>query len=267
MGRGFARELDVGATRSPGDEAMESNRQADGEESPELRPAASYVGRHALRDQDALWAEFLAMALTVVESLAKSVEVLCERRLDAVPEVKNLERDSDQAEVRIEQECLRIFALFEPVASDLRRMATILKINRDWERIADLAVRVAQRARKLARTADSVAVPEQLKSMARDVLDQVHSSYEALAARDAIRARAVIDGDRVINKRYNQLRRELRESLRRQAELLDEWLRLMSIARNLERIGDHAVGIAQTIVYMEEGIIIRHKSIFKPPNE
>jgi phosphate transport system protein len=239
---------------------MESSRRAEGEKSPDPPANASYPGRHALRDQDALWAEFLALALTAVESLAKSVDVLCDQRLDAVPEVKNLERDSDLAEVRIEQECLRIFALFEPVASDLRRMATILKINRDWERIADLAVRIAQRARKLARTPDSVPVPEGLKSLARGVLDQVHSSYEALAARDAIRARAVIQSDRAINKRYSQLRRELKESLRQRAERLDDWLRLMSIARNLERIGDHAVGIAQTIVYMEEGIIIRHKS-------
>jgi len=246
---------------------MESNQQLEGEESPDPHTTASYHRRHALRDQDALWAEFLAMALTVVESLGKSIEVLCERRLDAVADVKNLERDSDLAEVRIEKECLRIFALFEPVASDLRRMATILKINRDWERIADLAVRIAQRARKLARTSDSVPIPEPLKAMARDVLDQVHSSYEALAARDAIRARAVVDRDRVINKRYTQLRRDLKESLRRQADRLDEWLRLMSIARNLERIGDHAVGIAQTLVYMEEGIIIRHKNTFKTSDE
>jgi phosphate transport system protein len=246
---------------------VESNRSVEGDESPEPNAAAAYPVRHALRDQDALWAEFLAMALSVVESLAKSVDVLCEQRFDAVADVKELERDSDQAEVRIEQECLRIFALFEPVASDLRRMATILKINRDWERIADLAVRIAQRARKLARTPDGVPVPEPLKTMARVVLDQVHSSYEALAARDAIRARSVIEGDRLINKRYDQLRRDLKESLRRQAERLDEWLRLMSIARNLERIGDHAVGIAQTIVYMEEGIIIRHKNTFKGPDE
>jgi phosphate transport system protein len=246
---------------------MESDRQVEGEETPERRRAAAFPGRHALRDQDALWAEFLAMALTVVESLAKSVDVLCDQRLDAVREVKKLERDSDQAEVHIEQECLRIIALFEPVASDLRRMATILKINRDWERIADLAVRIAERARKLAKSPNGVPVPDQLKSIARDVLSQVHSSYEALTTRDAIRARAVIDGDRAVNKRYNQLRRELKESIRRNAERLDEWLRLMSIARNLERIGDHAVGIAQTIVYMEEGIIIRHKAAFKSADE
>ena len=102
-------------------------------------PASAFPVRHALRDQESLWAEFLAMGLTAVDSLSKSIAVLCEGRFDVVHEVKSLERASDRAEVRIEQECLRILALFEPVASDLRRMATVLKVNRDWERIADLA--------------------------------------------------------------------------------------------------------------------------------
>ena len=146
------------------------------------------TGRHALRDQEILWDEFLAMGLAVVDLLAKSVAVLCEGLLDVVPEIKRLEQDSDCAEVRIEQECLRVLALFEPVASDLRRLATVLKVSRDWERIADLATRIARRARKLARSADGVPVPEQLKSLARDVLAQVRAGYEALASRDAQRA-------------------------------------------------------------------------------
>ena len=129
--------------------------------------------RHALRDQDSLWAEFLAMGLTAVDSLSKSIAVVCEGRFDVVHEVKSLERASDRAEVRIEKECLRILALFEPVASDLRRMATVLKVKRDWERIADLAARVARRCRKLAQKADGLPVPEQLKSLARDVLAHV----------------------------------------------------------------------------------------------
>ena len=95
------------------------------------------------------------MGLTAVDSLSKSIAVLCEGRLEVVHEVKSLERASDRAEVRIEQECLRILALFEPVASDLRRMATVLKVNRDWERIADLAARIARRSRKLAKKSDA----------------------------------------------------------------------------------------------------------------
>ena len=70
--------------------------------------------------------------------------------------MKEVERNSDREEVRIEQSCLRVLALFEPVASDLRRMATILKVSRDWERIADLSARIARRTRKLACGGDGV---------------------------------------------------------------------------------------------------------------
>lgn len=126
------------------------------DESPDARrpagPAASFHGRHALRDQDVLWTEFLGLALTVVNSLAKSIDALCDGRLELIPEVKTVEEESDQEEVRIEQECLRILALYEPVASDLRRLATILKVNHDWERIADLAVRIAQRTESWPRS-------------------------------------------------------------------------------------------------------------------
>jgi phosphate transport system protein len=220
---------------------------------------STFPVRHALRDQEALWGEFLAMGLTAVDSLSKSVAVLCEGRLEVAHEVKSLERASDRAEVRIEQECLRILALFEPVASDLRRMATVLKVSRDWERIADLAARIARRSRKLAKKSDGVAVPEQLKTLASDVLAQICAAYEALVSRDAVRARAVIDGDRSVDRQYRQLRGQLKESLRHDAGQLNTWLQLMSTARNLERIADRGTGIAQAVVYLQEGHIIRHK--------
>jgi phosphate transport system protein len=237
----------------------ETNRPGEPDVSRGPSPTSAFPVRHALRDQDALWAEFLAMGLTAVDSLSKSIAVLCEGRLEVVREVKSLERASDRAEVRIEQECLRVLALFEPVASDLRRMATILKVNRDWERIADLAARIARRARKLAKSPEGVPVPERLKSLARDVLAQVCAGYECLVSRDAQRARAVIEGDRLIDRQYRQLRGELKDSLRHNAGQLDAWLQLMSTARNLERIADHATGIAQAVVYLQEGNIIRHR--------
>lgn len=224
--------------------------------SPSQTPGAAV--RHSLRDQDALWAEFLALASAVVETLGKSIQALCEGRFDLISEVKLDEEDSDRREVQIEQECLRVLARYEPVASDLRRMATILKVNRDWERIADLAVRVARRARKLSRDPSGVTISEPLKHLARDVLAQVRASYEALAARDANAARAVIAGDESIDRQYRYLRKEFRENLGLHADQLDAWLLLMNTARNLERIADHATGVAQTVVYLQEGVIIRH---------
>jgi phosphate transport system protein len=237
----------------------ETNRLGAHDSSRDLGSGSAFRVRHALRDQDALWADFLAMGLTAVDSLSKSISVLCEGRLEVAHEVKSLERDSDRAEVRIEHECLRILALFEPVASDLRRMATVLKVSRDWERIADLAARIARRSRKLAKKPDNVLVPEELKALARDVLAQICAAYDALVSRDAVRARAVIEGDRSIDRQYRQLRDHLKESLRHNAGQLESWLQLMSTARNLERVADHATGIAQAVVYLQEGNIIRHR--------
>ena len=133
-------------------------------------PGQVATGRHALRDQDTLWSGFLGLASSVVDSLEKSVQAVCEGRFDLISDVEDEEEDSDRREVEIEQECLRILALYEPVASDLRRMATVLKLNRDWERIADLALRVARRGRKLSRKASGVTMPEGVKALARDVL-------------------------------------------------------------------------------------------------
>lgn len=221
-------------------------------------PAQSVSVPHPLRDQDKLWSGFLGLASLVVDSLEKSVQAACEGRFDLISDVENEEVDSDRREVEIEQECLRILALYEPVASDLRRMATVLKVNRDWERIADLALRVARRARKLARNHSGVSMPEALKTLARDVLAQVRSSYLALAARDAAAARSVIASDKAIDLQYHAIRKEFKASLRAHPEQLDAWLLLMNTARNLERIADHASGIAQTVVYLQEGVIIRH---------
>ena len=226
-----------------------------------LAPATTFPGRHALREQEAVWCEFLLMGQSVVDSLEKSVTALRDGRVDLVPEVKELERSSDREEVRIEQSCLRVLALFEPVASDLRRMATILKVSRDWERIADLAARIARRARKLVRGyGGAVTVPDSLKALGSEVLDQTRGSYEALAGRDSARARALIGGDHAIDRGYRRFRREMKDSLRHDPEQLDAWLQLLSIGRHLERIADHAAGIAETVVYLEEGIIIRHES-------
>ena len=137
------------------------------------------------------------MARAVVASLEKGVEALCDGRLEVVSEVKDAEEESDREEVRIERECLRILALYEPVASDLRRLATIMKVSRDCERIADLAARIARRARKLARKARDIAVPDALKSLARDVLALGGDTNDALVARDARRARTIIEGERI----------------------------------------------------------------------
>lgn len=229
------------------------------------RPATPAIARLPVRDQDVLWEEFLAMARAVVESVTKGVEAVCEGRLDLIAEVKDAEQQSNREELRIEQGCLRILTRYEPVASDLRRLATMLKVSRDWERIADLAARIARRARKIARKSRDIAVPESLAALARDVIAQVRASYEVMASRDTDRARSIIDGDRAIDRSHRRVRKELKDSVRLDPTRLDGWLQLLGAARNLERIADHASDIAETIVYLEEGTFLRRNFAMPAP--
>jgi phosphate transport system protein len=221
-------------------------------------PATGGQPRHAFREQDAVWNDLVALGETVVGTLEKSVLAFCEGRIELIEEVKEEEEETDRKEVQIEQETLRILALFEPVASDLRRMATVLKVNRDWERIADLALRVARRARKLERKHPEVVAPESMKDLARAVLKQVQAAQMLLVDVDAAAARRLIADDQQIDDAYRGIRRQLKEQTAAHPDQLDGWLLLLNSARNLERIADHAEGIAQAIVFLQEGIIIRH---------
>jgi phosphate transport system protein len=216
------------------------------------------VERHGLREQEVLWKQFLALAGDVVAAFEKSVEVLCEGRFELIDDIEKQEEASDRREVQIEQECLRILARYEPVASDLRRMATVLKLNRDWERIADFAVRIARRAYRLSCHPAQLPVTEPLRKLARDVCSQVRASHSALTRGDSALARAIIAGDAAIDSQYRLLRRTFRDNMLRHANQIDGWLLLLNEARNLERVADHAVGIAQCVIYLQEGIIVRH---------
>ncbi len=217
--------------------------------------------RHALRVQEDLWAEALGLAAVVESALALSVTALCSHRPEPTAEVKAREREIDRREVGIESACLRVLVLYEPVASDFRRVLTVLRVNRNLERIGDLAVRIAKRTKKLASGPVPLPIPEPLEALAEGALCAVRGALDALAKSDTQLARTVIAGDRRLDEYQRTVRAGLKESIRREPGRLDDWLRLIEIARHLERVGDHAVGIAEAVVYLKEGQIIRHERL------
>src|SRR5208283_652664 len=107
------------------------------------------VGRHFIRDMEGLWSEVLKLAAVVEESLNQSIRALCDGRVELADQIKHQKPAVDRWEVQIERECVRVLALHQPVASDLRRVAVVLKINGDLERMADLARHIAKRVKKL----------------------------------------------------------------------------------------------------------------------
>ncbi len=216
------------------------------------------LGRHFVRDMEHLWEQILKLAAVVETALTMSVKALIEGRPDLVAEVHGEEEAINDWEVQIELDCLKVLALHNPVASDLRRVAAVLKINGDLERIGDLADHIASRARKLANEPAPVPIPPRLETLANAALAEVRDSLDALAKSDPALARAVIEADRGVDRHRRAVQKELKQALRQHPERVNVWLRLINTARNLERVADHATNIAEAVVYLKEGRIIRH---------
>src|SRR6188508_646412 len=152
------------------------------------RPATTNMSKHLERDLELLEREILDQSSRVEEMIAKACQALVERRGDLASEVTASEIEINVREVQIEEECLKILALHQPVAVDLRRTATVLKINTELERIADLAVNIAERTISLTDYPD-FEVPARLERMAIKATDMVHDALDAFVDLDVDAAR------------------------------------------------------------------------------
>ena len=222
------------------------------------------LDRHALKVQDDLWVEALALGAVVESALSLGITALCRYRPDLAAQVKTIEREIDRREVAIESECFRVLALFEPVASDLRRVLTILRVNRDLERIGDLAARIAKRAKKLAHEPSPVPIPEPLEALAEAAMLSVRGAMDSLTKCDAESGRSVIAEDCRLDQYRRTVRAGLKQAIRQDVEHVEDWLHLMDVARHLERVGDHAAAIAKAVIYMKEGQVLRHGNAARP---
>lgn len=223
---------------------------------PRPRPAnARAPGGHPKHEH--LWSEVLGLAGYVESVLRTAIAALCEGRTDLVAQVRTEEAEIDRWEVRIEQACLRALALYDLVASDLRRVVASLRINRELERLADIAESLAKRARKLGRDPVSREFLPRICQLAQATLDVVDGSLQALRTLDSQRARLLLT-DRKADRRRGAIVAELKQKIRDDPDHVGTWLRLISSARNLERAADHATHIAAAVVYVQEGVLL-HK--------
>ena len=204
-----------------------------------------------LAAQDEVWGEVLKLAAAVEYTLHQAVQVLCEGRAELAAAVKAQERNIDGREVRIEKECIRVLALYEPLASDLRRMVSVLKLRGDLERVSDLATKIARRSKRSLQDSAAPPIPASLHILARMATDAFSEVVAALGKVDAVAARATIAGHEEIDRQYRVALRELKDSLRHHPEWIKQLLRLVNSARNLERIDDHTVKIAEAIIFIK----------------
>ena len=216
------------------------------------------MSKHLERDIAALEQELLAMSSLVEEMIGKSWRSLIERSTDLAREVIEQDEIVDEREVRIEEECLKILALHQPVAIDLRRTATMIKINNDLERIADLAVNIAERGQRLV-TELKFKMPALVKTMAEQATQMLRESLDALVNSDYQAAVQVCTADDEVDRAHADVVVELYNMMRADPDLVGASIHMLSVSRCLERIADHATNIAEDVMYLIKGDIARHQ--------
>jgi phosphate transport system protein len=215
------------------------------------------MSKHLERDLEALERDILDQSSRVEEMIAKACQALIERRTDFAEEVAASELEIDVREVKIEEECLKILALHQPVAVDLRRTATVLKINTELERIADLAVNIAERTISLVEF-PQFEIPTKLERMFVRASQMVHEALDAFVDQDVEAAREVCLRDDEVDDFNRQVIADLLEIMRTRSDLVEAALHFFSVCRHVERIGDCATNIAEDVLYLVEGEIARH---------
>ncbi len=215
--------------------------------------------KHFQDQIDNLKKKILHLTAMVEQNLEEAVRSVKERDVKLAIKVIATDDAIDHYEVEIEEDCLKTLALYQPVASDLRFIITVLKINSDIERIGDLAVNIAQRAKTLAESKNQ-NVPFDLSEMFKLTLSMVKKSTDALVLLDPNLARDVAAMDDKIDDMHRGAYEVVEKEIIKDPQGVEYYINLLGVSRYLERIADHATNIAEDVVYLVEGQIVRHQN-------
>ncbi len=213
--------------------------------------------RHFIEELEELRSKLLEMAGLVESAIHRSVLSLVERDSAEAQAVLRNEARINQMEIEIDDMAVRLLALHQPMASDLRFLTAAIKINSDLERMGDLAVNTVERALSLIKQAPIQPLID-IPQLARLVESMVRRSLDAFVKRDAELARAVLLSDDAVDDLRDAMYRELIAFMERDASAISRALDLLFVARNLERIADHATNIAEDVLFLVRGIDVRH---------
>lgn len=200
----------------------------------------------------------LRFGTIVEEAISRSNTALFKQDVDLAQKVIANDGEIDRLEVELEEECLKILALYQPVAADLRFVVAVLKINNDLERIGDLASNIAKTVSQLT-TSGPFNLPEEISIMAKQAEEMVKNSLDAVVQADPDLARQVRDDDDVVDAGRQAVRTLVMQQIKKNPEKVESLLQINSVSKHLERIADMATNIAEDVIYMVEGEIVRHR--------
>ena len=214
---------------------------------------------HLQKEIENLKKNVLSLGADVEENVHKAVQSLRKRDSGLAEEIIAADYYIDRREVDLEEECLKILALHQPVAIDLRFVIAVLKINNDLERIGDLAVNIAERAVFLT-SEPPIDIPFDFPGMSEKTKIMLKNSLDALVNMDAKLARAVCAADDEVDAINRKMYGQVQDGIRKNLEQIESLIHYLGVARHLERIADHATNIAEDVIYMVDGEIARHKT-------
>lgn len=214
---------------------------------------------HFHRDLELLRREILRIGGLVEAQVDRAILALLERRKDLVQATLVGDNQVDLDEVRLEESALRTLALHQPVATDLRFLVTVIKLNSDLERMSDLAVNVAERAAYLLQR-PPLEMDLDFEGLGAKVRTQLRDALDALVNTDVELARRVIQGDDVVDALTRRIIEQLEDRMEADPPAVRRGIHLIAAARHLERIADLCEHVAEDVVFLVDGEVIRHRS-------
>ncbi len=220
--------------------------------------------RHFDQELGELKTRLLEMSSLVETAINRSIKAVVEKNKAAAEEVLRNEARINQMEIEIDDLAIRLLALKQPMAIDLRLITAALKINNDLERMGDLAVNIAERAIDLIR--EPVIRPMiDIPHIAALVQSMVLKALDSFVARDPELARSVLSSDDAVDDLRTASFHELISFMQRSPQSIPQAVSLISVVRNLERIADHATNISEDVLFYVKGIDVRHHAEVREP--
>ena len=215
------------------------------------------MAMHFLREMDRINRQLIAVGDSVEKQVNDAYQALCKLDVPAAQRVVNLDEEVDTEEVQLEEECLKLLALYQPVAVDLRLIVSILKINMDLERIGDHAAHISRIAIRLAEL-PHIELPQSMQTIYQQSKLMLRKSLLAFVEADSTMAETVLRMDEEVDALCKATMPGQIELIRGNPEETEQRLMVITACRQLERIGDHAANIAEDVIYLLSGDIIRH---------
>jgi phosphate transport system protein len=201
--------------------------------------------------------QLLTLTAVVEESVQQAIKALSGHNRELAQKVIDNDDHINRLEVDLEEECLKVLALHQPVANDLRMIVAVLKINNDLERIADQAANICERALAISESPKMIC-PLELDKMGGKVIDMLEKALDSLVNADLEMARNVLELDDEVDAIHSGNYKSFKDYVRHHPDSVDIVLSYLTVSRHLERVADLATNIAEDVIYLNEGSIVRH---------